>query len=822
MDDQQQRLRSFLGGVIDADPGDDTLESAARPSLGADAQRLGVPGDVQSRIESADAKLRRGQALDRAEQFALEAIILPDKRPVIDVNEDRFEAPTHPMWQFLGEAAYQERLTPLLPAVGRIDIVGDPTVPYLGTGFMVSPTVLLTNRHVADDFIRGIGKQVHFDAGLGGRIEYAQWVEPSERDQLVLTIERPLMIHPWWDAALLEVSGYPSDRAVLSLRAEPHPHPQRLVVVTVGYPAFDWRLTAPADVQNEVFRSRFNVKRLQPGRVMEGASAVESFHNEVQALTHDCSTLGGNSGSAVIDVETGQVVALHFAGRYLDRNYAVPAWELLKDPHVQALGVRHDGTPGSASSAVWMGLWSSLETPAAAPATAAAGATASTVSDGAWFEAASDSALASELKAKPEVVAQRLRRVLGDAEANELISDLSSELNAAETDLEGLFSRKPNPDYPEIILLHGIMGGHLAHQGFFRNRLWLDAKELVKGNIADRLRLEADGVTAPRDLRIVPDGHIKLAYGKPARKWRRQGFVVHPFAYDWRKGVHHAAFDLHVFIEQRSLANGRRPLVLVAHSMGGLVASLYSQRFPEWSQRVEQAIFMGSPLGGSYAVPKAVLGYNEFLARLAALARADNAAEWRAMAATMPGLIDMLPNPTLFPDADDFYQQSGWPVHPKPAQRWLTQSRNLKAQLRSAPLLERTTLMVSLKHGTTTTMPWADDGSTRRVGPATAPGDGTVPASSALVDGVPAFLLDLEHGSLPKDPKAIRGVVAQITEGHPGIEPVTDSALAAPPTASADAESAGALLDEAALQGRRDRFATGDLTAEDLRWLGDF
>jgi hypothetical protein len=40
---------------------------------------------------------------------------------------------------------------------------------------------------------------------------------------------------------------------------------------------------------------------------------IASFENVVNAMTHDASTLGGNSGSAVIDVQTGQLVALHFA-----------------------------------------------------------------------------------------------------------------------------------------------------------------------------------------------------------------------------------------------------------------------------------------------------------------------------------------------------------------------------------------------------------------------------------------------------------------------------------------------------------------------------
>jgi phosphatidylserine/phosphatidylglycerophosphate/cardiolipin synthase-like enzyme len=44
--------------------------------------------------------------------------------------------------------------------------------------------------------------------------------------------------------------------------------------------------------------------------------------------THDCTTLGGNSGSVLVDMLTGKVVGLHFAGIYKEANLAVPASEL--------------------------------------------------------------------------------------------------------------------------------------------------------------------------------------------------------------------------------------------------------------------------------------------------------------------------------------------------------------------------------------------------------------------------------------------------------------------------------------------------------------
>ena len=41
-------------------------------------------------------------------------------------------------------------------------------------------------------------------------------------------------------------------------------------------------------------------------------------------MTHDCTTLGGNSGSPVVDLATGKVCGLHFSGGFLRTNYAVP------------------------------------------------------------------------------------------------------------------------------------------------------------------------------------------------------------------------------------------------------------------------------------------------------------------------------------------------------------------------------------------------------------------------------------------------------------------------------------------------------------------
>src|SRR5262249_27243842 len=83
-----------------------------------------------------------------------------------------------------------------------------------------------------------------------------------------------------------------------------------------------------------VFGEVYDKKRLAPGQIMSVGP---------EELEHDCSTLGGNSGSPVVRLGTGEVVGLHFSGVFLQANYAVPA------PRVRELlaGVQKGALPGA-------------------------------------------------------------------------------------------------------------------------------------------------------------------------------------------------------------------------------------------------------------------------------------------------------------------------------------------------------------------------------------------------------------------------------------------------------------------------------------------
>jgi Trypsin-like peptidase domain len=86
-------------------------------------------------------------------------------------------------------------------------------------------------------------------------------------------------------------------------------------VAVIGYPAHDSRNDA-AD-QQRLFDGIYNVKRLAPGRIT-AVVAEDLVH-------HDATTLGGNSGSVVLDLDSGKAFGLHYGGIEGRRNEAVQA-----------------------------------------------------------------------------------------------------------------------------------------------------------------------------------------------------------------------------------------------------------------------------------------------------------------------------------------------------------------------------------------------------------------------------------------------------------------------------------------------------------------
>jgi len=602
-----------------------TQEEGALESFPISSGRALITDETIEIAHRVIEKIERREELSDREAGVLEDVILPGQRPVVDIIRGTFDTPAFP-FDFLGRKRERGLLEQAYESIGRIELPLDPLRPFGGTGFFIGEGLLLTNRHVALLFAQGPGhprsRTLSYRAGSAA-LDMKKEVLPqgSKEAPLLLTVKDILLIHPYWDAAILAVQPAPNSLLPrpLPLATIPPDGPlESRYVVTVGYPQMNSR--GNVSVQDQEFRKIYGRKRLLPGLLgmQQGDTRIPYFRYvpqsrpEVLALTHDCSTLTGNSGSAVLDLETGQVVGLHFAGQYLKTNWCVPLWELARDPYfceILKVASPSDSKPD------WLRYWdaySEAVSPVGSAASALAPGGGSTSNAGpvpvtpaepipvspappssptSWYEQTDDAALASALRDNPETAARFLRTVLTPQEADSLINDLtifspgepSTEAIAVEeTLLGGLLGREADPDLPEIVFLHGIMGGHLARTTGIGGRLWINPLSFLVGDLAEKLSMASDGISdAIAGQALKPDGMIRLAYASASRAWRKAGFVVNEFSFDWRKPIELLADSLHHSIEELALQRPQKKFALVAHSMGGLLCCLYAARHKE-------------------------------------------------------------------------------------------------------------------------------------------------------------------------------------------------------------------------------------------------
>ncbi|GLS17008.1 hypothetical protein GCM10007874_00230 [Labrys miyagiensis] len=206
----------------------------------------------------------------------------------------------------------------VIPAIGRVDLTGAP-LSWVGTGWLVADNIIVTNRHVAQEFAERKGDEFTFKMGAGGQIsasvDFLQEIDNWK--QLIFKLIKPLYIEqaPDIDVAFFEiekVSGNDKLAKPIDLAAQIAVTEN---IVTIGYPAYDSRIPEP-DLMERIYGKIYNKKRLAPG----GVTKVEPTR-----LWHNCTTLGGNSGSVVYDLHRGEALGLHFSGSFLKTNYAVRA-----------------------------------------------------------------------------------------------------------------------------------------------------------------------------------------------------------------------------------------------------------------------------------------------------------------------------------------------------------------------------------------------------------------------------------------------------------------------------------------------------------------
>lgn len=273
---------------------------------------------------------------------ALEVIVREDgTRPAFQIvnGRPRPGADANDRWYL--RLANNDAVTRAVAAVGRINDPGTPGPGYHGTGFLVAPDLVITNRHVAQAIaplaspqhvvggVVPVHSGIFFDHGheLGG-VESA-----GRRPVREVVFAGPRVIegttpldHTRLDLAVLRL-GAPLDPGgprvtPLEMAIDTSLTDRQEEIVVVGYPArpsaavVAGALDDPAQALTLIYQNRFGYKRAAPGEIVRspGEAAEDTKGWRVD---HDASTLGGNSGSCVVDLEFApRIVALHYGGEW--------------------------------------------------------------------------------------------------------------------------------------------------------------------------------------------------------------------------------------------------------------------------------------------------------------------------------------------------------------------------------------------------------------------------------------------------------------------------------------------------------------------------
>jgi Trypsin-like peptidase domain len=315
---------------IDTPPSGELPDRAVVPGVerAAEAERREIVLDGTNGLRKVIEG--REDELTPREQVGLEAIIVLEGRPPLFIQGGDF-VQTPAEWQVLN--GHRDRIKASIARVGRVEVDGHPDYEWIGTGFLAGLQAIITNRHVAREFARADGDRWTFETGMSAALDFNE--EHGALQPLEFAITGIVGIHERFDLAVLEVAqtgganqALPDPLAVAA--TQPGVVSDRQVYV-IGYPAWDGRRNDPTYMR-QIFSNIYDVKRLQPGLITSWTDGADRF-------IHDCSTLGGNSGSPVFDLETHEVVGLHFGGRYLTGNNAVPLWRLTDDELLRAGGV---------------------------------------------------------------------------------------------------------------------------------------------------------------------------------------------------------------------------------------------------------------------------------------------------------------------------------------------------------------------------------------------------------------------------------------------------------------------------------------------------
>lgn len=300
-----------------------------------------------------------------------------------------------------------------------------------------------------------------------------------------------------------------------------------------------------------------------------------------------------------------------------------------------------------------------------------------------------------------------------------------------------------------VLILPGIMGSRLGMPRSAQRParvLWIDPLRIAAGQLMK--------LALPRGASLQPLGVLLFTYARLKLMLEIGGCDAHFHAYDWRRDLGQLGWELARRIEREAV-----PPVIVAHSMGGLVARSALALLPR--RAVRRLILAGTPNQGTYAAVQALCGTYPSVRRIAMLDLKHSAETLaRQVFVTFPGLYQLLP--PRDPGAGvDVYDPARWPhaVRPDPA----LLARAAQARVSLAAPDDRFRQILGMGHQTTVGIHQASGGFGYELA---ITGDGTVPLASATLKGVPAWYVREIHGNLLGNLQVIRCVLDLVQKGR--------------------------------------------------------
>jgi len=289
-----------------------------------DIHEVYVPSLLPSEIESGESIIQRivvkglhqPQLLERPVFFVFNDDIHKSDKGNLQVFTEKYWVPNPNTWYYPAKQFFR--------SIGRIMFYDEISKCYQGlaTGWLIQKDVLVTNRHVVTNELYEKNdppltilklvplKKVHVDF-------FQEFAEDATE---IIPVTEVIHVSETFDIAFLRLASS-SNRPVLQV-ANQNPEIHSKIMV-VGFPGYTTEIGKDKDYNKKHFeimraiygpdKKNYGLKRLSPGKVVALS---------LSKILYDASTLPGNSGSAVFNLQ-GKVGALHIGSFYRDNNCAL-------------------------------------------------------------------------------------------------------------------------------------------------------------------------------------------------------------------------------------------------------------------------------------------------------------------------------------------------------------------------------------------------------------------------------------------------------------------------------------------------------------------